>query len=69
MAPHIDQVALKCSIRYQTTPETQAERLRPFLETLESGQMPNFLEMMSVISEISDVFTSEGPPCLDCRKL
>ncbi|GAJ16719.1 unnamed protein product [marine sediment metagenome] len=35
-------------------------------EKFERGEMPNFIELMAAISEISKMWP--GEPCLDCRQ-
>lgn len=48
------------------TPFEQSEQIRSFLERLESGRVPNFLELLTVLSTVSEFVTPDGV-CLDCH--
>jgi len=50
-----------------STPLEQSAALTALFETLSAGQTPNFLQMMTAISEISEIMTPDGS-CPDCHR-
>lgn len=60
------QNRLSCPVGYQTTLKNNTEQLRAFLEALELGQIPTFLELMAAFSNVSEMFTP-NIPCRDCE--
>ena len=52
----------------QSAPFEEAVHVDSLFEKLADGQMPNFLEVMAALSEISYEITCDQPPCLDCRR-
>ena len=61
------QDGLSCASQGQTTPFDQDGDLAKLFKQLSEGQMPNFLEMMSALSEISYEMTNDFGPCFDCK--
>ena len=63
----------RSSLREKTTPGVmpqtpfkQEQQIQSFLRSLESGRMPNFLELLEVLSTVSEFVTPDGT-CPDCR--
>jgi len=52
----------------QSTPFSRSGPLGSLFENLSEGQMPNFLEMMAAISEISYEMTTDSDPCIECKR-
>lgn len=52
----------------KNAPFEGACKLDTLFKTLADGQMPNFLEVMAALSEISYEVTTDCGPCLDCRR-
>lgn len=50
------------------TPSEQDKALRDYLDKLESGKMPDFLEMLTILSTVSEIVTPAGPRCIDCQR-
>lgn len=50
------------------TPIEQNNELRHYLDDLESGKMPNFIEMLTILSTVSEIVTPSDQPCIDCQR-
>jgi len=51
----------------QTTPFSQIGHLGSLFEKLAADEMPNFLEIMSALSEIAYEITNDNGHCIDCK--
>ncbi len=55
-----------CELR-PIAPFEEAGDLDRLFKNMAAGHVPNFLELMAAISEISVELTDDSPPCLDCK--
>lgn len=57
----IDQAASNTPAQGNSTKLSAEKALQASLERLEQGQMPSLLELMSILSRVSDFTTQETP--------
>ena len=64
----IAQNRFSTSCPSQGTKFSHSGPLGSLFESLADGQMPNFLEIMAAISEISIEMTADIGLCIDCKR-
>ncbi|MCK5612168.1 hypothetical protein KAR91_60410 [Candidatus Pacearchaeota archaeon] len=64
----IAQVGFSDTCEPHSPPFEHSGDLAKLFEGLSKGEMPNFLDMMSAISEISYEMTADFGPCIDCQR-